>query len=80
MRNLSTCRCLSSGGGRHDRMSQEKQLSNASKEVGCTLKKLTRRTLLLREKNLAGLQELVTAMEVSYTAEEFLAAEDDIQV
>ena len=61
-------------------MSQEKQLLIASKEVGCTLKKLTRRTLLLREKNLAELQELVTAMEVSYTAEEFLAAEDDIQV
>ena len=34
----------------------------------------------MREKNLAELQELVTAMEVSYTAEEFLAAEDDIQV
>ena len=32
-------------------MSQKKQLSNVSKELGCTLMKLTSRTLLLREKN-----------------------------
>ena len=31
-------------------MSREKQLSNVSKELGCTLMKLTRRTILLREK------------------------------
>ena len=32
-------------------MSQKKQLSNVSKELGCTPMKLTSRTILLREKN-----------------------------
>ena len=32
-------------------MSQKKQLSNVSKELGETLMKLTSRTILLREKN-----------------------------
>lgn len=47
-------------------MSKEKQLSNVSKELGCTIMKLTRRNYcrnLLRN-----------------TAEEFLTAEDKIQV
>ena len=37
--------------GRHGMMSQEKRLSNVSKELGCTLMKLRRRTILLGEKN-----------------------------
>ena len=32
-------------------MSQKKQSSNVSEELRCTLIKLTRRTILLREKN-----------------------------
>ena len=37
--------------GRHGMMSKEKRLSNVSKELGCTLMKLGRRTILLGVKN-----------------------------
>ena len=40
-------------------MSQKKQLSNVSKELGCTLIKLTRRTVLLREKNFQDYRNLL---------------------
>ena len=59
MWNLSTCWCLSSGEGWRRMMSQKKQLSNVSKELGCTLIKLTRRTVLLREKNFQDYRNLL---------------------
>ena len=65
-------------------MSQKKQLSNVSKELGCTLIKLTRRTILLTEKNFQDCSNLLRLSKypsLSCTAEEFfLAAEDEIQI
>ena len=40
-------------------MSQKKQLSNVSKELGCTLIELTRRTILLTEKNFQDCSNLL---------------------
>ena len=40
-------------------MSQKKQLSNVSKELGCTLIKLTTRTILLTEKNFQDCSNLL---------------------
>lgn len=40
-------------------MSQKKQLSNVSKELRCTLIKLTRRTFLLTEKNFEDCSNLL---------------------
>ena len=40
-------------------MSQKKQLSNVSEELRCTPIKLTRRTILLREKNFQDYRNLL---------------------
>ena len=61
-------------------MSREKQLSNISKELGCTLMRLTRRTILLREKKFQDCRGSLRQSMSICTAEEFSAAEDEINM
>jgi len=55
-------------------VSREKQLSNFAKRTGLYPDEVDEEDNPFEGEEVSGLQELVTAMEVSCTAEEFLAA------